>query len=131
MFGADYIAGYAAAGKLQNMVNTIFIAFGATIATFVGQNRGAGRLDRVRQGVKDTQIMILIAAAASFLIIHFFAGKLTLIFVDSSKTVVIDAANQYFKTVFLVLSVSGQHLPLPESRFREWVRTGADAGRCV
>ena len=99
VFGADYIAGYAAAGKLQNMVNTIFIAFGATIATFVGQNRGAGRLDRVRQGVKDTQIMILIAAAASFLIIHFFAGKLTLIFVDSSKTVVIDAANQYFKTV--------------------------------
>ena len=99
VFGADYIAGYAAAGKLQNMVNTIFIAFGATIATYVGQNRGAGRLDRVRQGVKDTQIMILIAAAAFFLIIHFLAGKLTLIFVDSSKTVVIDAANQYFKTV--------------------------------
>ena len=65
----------------------------------MGQNRGAGRLDRVRQGVKDTQIMILIAAAAFFLIIHFLAGKLTLIFVDSSKTVVIDAANQYFKTV--------------------------------
>ena len=99
VFGADYIAGYAAAGKLQNMVNTIFIAFGATIATYVGQNRGAGRLDRVRQGVKDTQIMILIAAAAFFLIIHFLAGKLTLIFVDSSKTLVIDAANQYFKTV--------------------------------
>ena len=38
VFGADYIAGYAAAGKLQNMVNTIFIAFGATIATYVGQN---------------------------------------------------------------------------------------------
>ena len=99
VFGADYIAGYAAAGKLQNMVNTIFIAFGATIATYVGQNRGAGRLDRVRQGVKDTQIMILVAAAAFFLIIHFLAGKLTLIFVDSSQTVVIDAANQYFKTV--------------------------------
>ena len=94
-----FYQGYAAAGKLQNMVNTIFIAFGATIATYVGQNRGAGRLDRVRQGVKDTQIMILIAAAAFFLIIHFLAGKLTLIFVDSSKTVVIDAANQYFKTV--------------------------------
>ena len=79
--------------------DTIFIAFGATIATYVGQNRGAGRMDRVRQGVKDTQIMILIAALVSFLIIHFLAGKLTLIFVDSSQTVVIDAANQYFQTV--------------------------------
>lgn len=46
VFGADYIAGYAAAGKLQNMINSIFIAFGATIATFVGQNRGAGKMDR-------------------------------------------------------------------------------------
>lgn len=97
VFGSDCIAGYAAAGKLQNMVNTIFIAFGATVATYVGQNRGAGRLDRVRQGVKDTQIMILISAAVLFLIIHFFAGRLTLIFVDASQTVVIDAANQYFK----------------------------------
>ena len=97
MFGSDCIAGYAAAGKLQNMVNTIFIAFGATVATYVGQNRGAGRLDRVRQGVKDTQIMILISAAVLYLIIHFFAGRLTLIFVDASQTVVIDAANQYFR----------------------------------
>lgn len=97
VFGSDCIAGYAAAGKLQNMVNTIFIAFGATVATYVGQNRGAGRLDRVRQGVKDTQIMILISAAVLYLIIHFFAGRLTLIFVDASQTVVIDAANQYFR----------------------------------
>lgn len=97
VFGSDCIAGYAAAGKLQNMVNTIFIAFGATVATYVGQNRGAGRLDRVRQGVKDTQVMILISAAVLYLIIHFFAGRLTLIFVDASQTVVIDAANQYFR----------------------------------
>ena len=99
VFGADYIAGYAAAGKLQNMINTIFIAFGATIATFVGQNRGAGKMDRVHQGVKDMQIMILISAAVSFLIIHFWARGLTLMFVDSSQTVVIDAADQYFKAV--------------------------------
>ena len=56
-------------------------------------------MDRVHEGMRYTQIMILIAAAAFFLIIHFLAGKLTLIFVDSSKTLVIDAANQYFKTV--------------------------------
>ena len=75
VFGADYIAGYAAAGKLQNMINSIFIAFGATIATFVGQNRGAGKMDRVHQGVKNTQIMILISAAVSFLIIHFLRRR--------------------------------------------------------
>lgn len=95
----DYIAGYAAAGKLQNKVNILYCVW-RDDRHFCGTEP---RRWTVRpgccQGVKDTQIMILIAAAASFLIIHFFAGKLTLIFVDSSKTVVIDAANQYFKTV--------------------------------
>ena len=99
VFGADYIAGYAAAGKLQNMINSIFIAFGATIATFVGQNRGAGKMDRVHQGVKNTQIMILISAAVSFLIIHFCAEELMLIFVDGSQKLVIDAADRYFMAV--------------------------------
>ena len=99
IYGSVYMAGFSAAGKIQNIIATVFVAFGATMATYVGQNRGAGRMDRVRQGVKDTQIMILIAALVSFLIIHFLAGKLTLIFVDSSQTVVIDAANQYFQTV--------------------------------
>ena len=99
VFGADYIAGYAAAGKLQNMINSIFIAFGATIATFVGQNRGAGKMDRVHQGVKNTQIMILISAAVSFLIIHFCAKELMLIFVDGSQKLVIDAADRYFMAV--------------------------------
>lgn len=58
-FGAVYIAGFSAAGKIQNMVCTVFVSFGATIATFVGQNRGAGKMDRVHEGVKVTQILIL------------------------------------------------------------------------
>ena len=33
------------------IIMTVFVAFGATIATYVGQNRGAGKMDRVRQGV--------------------------------------------------------------------------------
>ena len=100
VFGADYIAGYAAAGKLQNMVNTIFIAFGATIATYVGQNRGAGRLDRVRQGVKDTQIMILIWSVITMIIMFFFGKYMTWLFIDKSQTDVINVSVTYFHTVF-------------------------------
>ncbi len=48
------------ARKLQNMIMTVFVAFGATVATYVGQNRGAGRMDRVKSGVRCTQVMILV-----------------------------------------------------------------------
>ena len=43
------MAGFSAAGKLQNIFSTVFVAFGATIATYVGQNRGAGKWTRVKQ----------------------------------------------------------------------------------
>src|SRR5699024_3805222 len=48
VYGEIYMAGFSAAGKLQNIIATVFSAFGATIATYVGQNRGAGKMDRVR-----------------------------------------------------------------------------------
>ena len=62
-FGAVYIAGFSAAGKIQSMVSTVFVSFGATIATYVGQNRGAGQLERIHKGVKATQVMILLWSA--------------------------------------------------------------------
>ena len=60
VYGETYMAGFSAAGKLQNMIMTVFVAFGATVATYVGQNRGAGRMDRVKSGVRCTQVMILV-----------------------------------------------------------------------
>ena len=37
-------------------------SFGMALTTFVGQNYGAGKYDRVRKGIKDTGIMASIAA---------------------------------------------------------------------
>lgn len=100
MYGAAHIAGYSAAGKLQNIIATVFTAFGATIATYVGQNRGAGKMDRVRSGVRCTQLMILCWSLFT-MVFMFFCGKyLTWIFVDPSETAVVEASVTYFRTVF-------------------------------
>ena len=100
VYGEVYMAGFAAAGKLQNIVATVFTAFGATIATYVGQNRGAGKMDRVKTGVKYTQIMILIWSVITMVVIYFFGKYMMLLFVSPSETEVIDAAVMYFRAVF-------------------------------
>ena len=100
VYGEIYMAGFAAAGKLQNIIATVFTAFGATIATFVGQNRGAGKMDRVKTGVKYTQIMILIWSVVTMALVFFFGKYMMLLFVRASETEVIDAASVYFRTVF-------------------------------
>ena len=100
VYGEIYMAGFSAAGKLQNIINTVFVAFGATIATFVGQNRGAGKMDRVKAGVKYTQIMILVWSVVSMAVMYFGGKYMTWLFVSPSETDVINVSVMYFHTVF-------------------------------
>ena len=100
IYGEIYMAGFSAAGKLQNLIATVFTAFGATIATYVGQNRGAGKMDRVKQGVRCTQIMILIWSVVLMVLMYFGGRYMTWLFISPSETEVVNAAVTYFHTVF-------------------------------
>ena len=100
IYGSVYMAGFSAAGKLQNIIVTVFVAFGATMATFVGQNRGAGKMDRVKEGMKYTQIMVLIWSVITMIIMFFFGKYMTWLFIDKSQTDVIIVSVTYFHTVF-------------------------------
>ena len=100
VYGEVYMAGFAAAGKLQNIIATVFTAFGATIATYVGQNRGAGKMDRVKTGVRYTQIMILAWSVVTMVVVYFFGKYMMLLFVSPSETEVIRVAEMYFHAVF-------------------------------
>lgn len=100
IYGEIYMAGFSAAGKLQNLIATVFTAFGATIATYVGQNRGAGKMDRVKQGVRCTQIMILIWSVVLMAVMYFGGKYMTWLFISPSETEVVKASVTYFHTVF-------------------------------
>lgn len=100
VYGETYMAGFSAAGKLQNILGTVFVAFGATVATYVGQNRGAGRIDRVREGVRCTQYMILAWSVIAMILMFFFGKYMTCIFVNSSEMDVLAVSVEYFHTVF-------------------------------
>lgn len=51
-FGTDMIAAYTAYGKIDGLFWMIMGAFGVAITTFVGQNFGAGKMDRIHKSVK-------------------------------------------------------------------------------
>lgn len=99
VYGAVYMAGFSAAGKIQNIICTVFVAFGATIVTYVGQNRGAGKMDRVKQGVRLTQMMILVCSVVLMAVIHFFGKYMIFLFIDPAETEVLHAAEIYFNIV--------------------------------
>ena len=61
-FGTDTTAAWSAYGKLDAIFWMINTAFGISITTFVGQNYGAGKTDRIKKSVKVCLGMELVTA---------------------------------------------------------------------
>ena len=80
-FGTDTIAGWIAYGKVDSLFWMISNALGIAITTFVGQNFGAGKYDRVRKSVNIALVMGVGMAAvlSAFLLLtrHFTLGLFT------------------------------------------------------
>ena len=95
-----YMAGFSAAGKIQNVIGMVAVSMGATIATYVGQNRGAGRMDRVKQGVKYSWIMLLVWSVVEMALVYFGGKYFTYLFISPSQTDVVQVSVIYFRTVF-------------------------------
>jgi putative MATE family efflux protein len=64
-YGAIFIAGVAAAWKLYGLLEVIGGGYEGAVATFVAQNHGAKRQDRVRQGVARARTVLLAASVVS------------------------------------------------------------------
>ena len=86
-FGTDTTAAWSAYGKLDAIFWMVSTAFGISITTFVGQNYGAGKLDRVR---RSTRICICIDLAVSFVLVALLILARSLLFrlFTSDETVV-------------------------------------------
>lgn len=94
--GPVYIAAYTAAVKAQQIVTQPFASLGATMATYVGQNMGAGDMERIDKGVKDCVKITLLYSLLAILVIVLFGGQIVQIFVSGAEKEMIAAAKQYF-----------------------------------
>ena len=81
--GTLYVASVTAGGKLTNFICCPFDALGSTIATYSGQNIGAGRPDRVQEGTKDCMILGSIYAIIALVLLYFFSNPLVSLFIDT------------------------------------------------
>ena len=83
--GAAAMAAVTAGSKVSLFAVTPFDAIGSTAATFAGQNIGAGKPERVREGVKDASILGIGYSILAFLVLGLFGGNLAAIFLDADS----------------------------------------------
>ena len=57
-FGSSIIAGYTIASKIDSITMIPLASFGNAVGTFTAQNIGANKIDRVKEGLKSSLIII-------------------------------------------------------------------------
>lgn len=96
LLGPIYIAAYTGCNKMQIIIMQFSIAMGSAIANFVGQNMGASRYDRVKEGVKVTLIATLLFNVISMLIAYFICPHLIVLFAEDTTGELVQLSTQYF-----------------------------------
>ena len=98
-FGREAMAGCGAYSKLEGFAFLPVTCFTMALSTFVGQNLGAGRYDRVKKGAAFGICCCMLLAELVGLVFYFFAPGLIGFFNDGP--VVVDFGSRHMRTICL------------------------------
>lgn len=106
-----YITAVTAASKIYFILGGPFDSIGVSLATFTSQNLGAGRLDRIKTGLRQCLITGLIISILSGAVIYFFGKDMAYIFVEEPDEKLVSFIYQYLMwcAVFFI-SLSWLHI---------------------
>ncbi len=93
--GTDAVAAFTAAGRVDGLAVAFLASLGLAVATFVAQNHGGGRPDRIRTGVLQGVGIALVAAVVLAALLIGFGAQIVTLFVGPDEQVVTSMAAQY------------------------------------
>lgn len=93
--GSMAVAAVAAGSKVTMFFCCPFDALGGTMATYAGQNVGAGKMDRVKDGVRSACIIGIIYSVAAFAVLLLAGKYIALLFVSADETAIISQVSMF------------------------------------
>ena len=105
-FGPAVMAGCSAANKAVNLVSTVPINWGNALSNFVGQNVGAGKMERIPEGVKSSLMVTGAISAVMIAVLELMPEQIISWFVngeDAAEGIAVGAS--YLRVVGLFLAV--------------------------
>ncbi len=96
-FGTIVMAAFAAAVKIDSFAYMPVQDFGNAFSTFIAQNYGAGKSERIKKGIKCAAVCAFAFCIIVSLLVCVFARPLMCIFIDSSNTAIIEVGVNYLR----------------------------------
>lgn len=95
--GTEIISAHTAARKIFGFTIMPFSAISATLVTFVSQNLGAGRIDRIKKSIKYGLLVGYIWSTIAVLAAYLFGEQLVMLIAPADNRAIIDTAVNYLK----------------------------------
>lgn len=109
-YGTNAIAAYTVAGRIDMIAAMPAMNFGMALSTFVGQNIGAKKLERVKKGFKATLLMTSVIAISTAIIINLFSKTIMGFFTNDVEVIRIGVEYlgivSFFYLIFALMFVS-------------------------
>lgn len=96
-FGTVVMAAFAAAVKIDSFAYMPVQEFGNAFSTFIAQNFGARKGDRIRRGVRSAFLITIVFSLIISLLVFFFAKPLMLIFVRPDEAEILRIGTEYLR----------------------------------
>ena len=107
-YGTLFVAGFTATNKLYGILEIAAVSFGYAVTTYVGQNLGAGLLDRVKKGMHSaTWIALLTSVVITVFVLIFGKYGIALFISGTAEEVSISSqvALHYLNIMSICLSI--------------------------
>ena len=108
-FDMSFIAGVTATNKLYGLLEIAAVSYGYAVTTYVGQNYGAMRFDRIKNGMRAAVALSLATSIIIAAVMILFGRDITMLFISSeSQDMMISAGN----TAYWYLCTMSVSLPV-------------------
>ncbi len=98
-FGTNAVAAYGAAIRIEQIALIPTIGLNVALGTLVGQNNGAGKMDRVRQAYKTSLLFGAVIMFAVLTPVLIFAGWIIARFTDNPEIISIGMSYLYIEAL--------------------------------
>ena len=109
-FGKAMTASFTVGQRIEMYINLPCSAFQTTLATYVGQNIGAGKMENVKRGVRQTLLISLIMSLFISVLVWLFADAIIGLFGLGSQALIY--CRSHLKTIAFVNIILGLYIPL-------------------
>ena len=84
-FSTPFIAGFTSTNKLYGLLEICALSYGNAVITYVGQNYGAMRFDRIRAGMKSAAILAVATAVVISALMFLLGRPITMLFISTEN----------------------------------------------